>query len=796
MILIFIIVSQSVIAQNASELSNEELFNLSLEELMELDVVSTSKFSSENTAEAPSVISVITEDQIKKSGAKDMEEVLRTVAGFDLIKKGTASNTMVGVRGLFSTEGTNNKILFLINGHPYRSALFNDSDVAIGNYPIKNISKIEVIRGPGSTLFGAGAFLAVINVITKDTEELVEVQASAGSFNTFEGYGLLSIKGEKANLKISGDYYTTDGPSILLESDIASEVISPLSASMGYANNPSAVPGYLNYNRQTLNLSLEANLNNFYLLAGRMDSRNEPTIGIYEALSRDNAVKNIGTFTEIGYKIPLRDKGELLIKSYYDLYQHDNNTESWSYETTDFFNYINALQYQMMQLPSGPTFYKSNEGQYYRTTSDNTNIGGEINFAYNIKNQFKILAGATIETQLLNNISTYANGNIFIDSTIVIGNKFYLPFEAFGETRDISESFNWLIDPTPTGEVDIERNIQAIFGQTEMNFTEMFDMVGVDNFALVLGGRYDHYSDFGGSFNPRAVVILEPNEKWYMKALYGEAFRAPSFAELYIHNQFNIHGNTELKPEKVFTAEAVVGFKPFKGTEFTLSYFNTRINDNIMQIYHHHHDEGGDEEHEDGDNPTEALDREYANAGNFKSSGLELDFRSQVNDKMSLSGSITYQNVLNISRSETIGENTEGADLHYQQDDFAPGGIPKYIINLMGNYKIAPFININLSINHLGERLRSEEMDFQRDPVTGLTNGNVVKVDDRNPIPSRTLLNTSLLFHNLPKVTNIEIQFTGYNLFNAQNYNPTTTIRGSDIQREGINFLGTLRYRF
>jgi len=774
LITLFAILLPDAMAQDGENLSYDDLLNLSLDELMELDVVTTSKLSTENISEAPSVMSIITEDQIKKSGAKDMEEVLRTVAGFDITKKGMAPNLMVGVRGLYSTDGTNNKILFLINGHPYRSALYNDANVAIGNYPVKNISKIEVIRGPGSTLFGAGAFLAVINIITKDIEEAVEIQASTGSFNTYEGYGLGSWKGKKGHLKVSGDYFSTQGASIQLESDLASEMVAPISSMFGYPSVPSAVPNNLNYNRQTLNLGLEASFSNFYLLAGRMDSRDEPTIGIFEALTRENSVNNIGTFTELGYKLPLQDKGEVLIKSYYDLHQHDSDVESWAYETTEFFNYYTTIMHNMMQLPGNPTLYQSGEAQRYRTKSDNVNFGGEINFAYNIQNKFKILTGAMLERSLLNNISTSANGNFFLDSNMMIGTDFYIPLEAFGETKDISETFNWM--------TEADRTISAAFGQAEFNFSKAFDMGSIHNFALVVGARYDHYSDIGGSFNPRGALILAPSDKWYMKALYGEAFRAPSFAELYTQNHVVMQGNPDLKPEEVRTTEGVLGYKPYKGAEFTLSYFNTQVTDNIQPVYYQYE--------------AQSFELLYENVGNYRSSGFELDFRTSINEKLSLSGSATYQEVLNITNDEKETVNTEGEFIQYQMGDFAPGGIPNYLFNLMANYEVVPFLNVNVGLNYVSERIRSEEVDFERDPVSWMATGNMIKLDERAPIPSRTLLNASLLFHNIPSVKNLEIQLSGNNLLNVDNYNPTTMITGADIQRAGINFLGTLRYKF
>ena len=164
---ICLVFSTNLVAQDQS---NEDLLNMSLDELMDIEVVNVSKLNLSNLSEVPSAVTIVTTEQIERSGAKNMEELLRTVAGFDVLRTGFNPSTNFGVRGLYSTPGTNNKILFLVNDHPVRSMLLNDASVFLGNFPTASIKQVEVIRGPGSTLFGAGAFLGVINVRTKEAD--------------------------------------------------------------------------------------------------------------------------------------------------------------------------------------------------------------------------------------------------------------------------------------------------------------------------------------------------------------------------------------------------------------------------------------------------------------------------------------------------------------------------------------------------------------------------------------------------------------------------------------------------
>jgi outer membrane cobalamin receptor len=153
--------------------------NLTLEDLLNMKtaVATRTEMTPRNS---PNSITVVTADEISNSGARDLMDVLLLVPGigFGNDSFGAAS---IGMRGMWANEG---KVLLLFDGLEMNEILF--STVQFGNrYPVDQIKRVEIIRGPGSALYGGFAELAVINVITKDGESLNGCQFS-GKYGQME----------------------------------------------------------------------------------------------------------------------------------------------------------------------------------------------------------------------------------------------------------------------------------------------------------------------------------------------------------------------------------------------------------------------------------------------------------------------------------------------------------------------------------------------------------------------------------------------------------------------------------
>lgn len=176
-------------SQNISTTMKDSVdyYEMSLEDLLKLkahgvpselealinSLISVSSKKAINTRESPGIISLVTEEDIKNSGARDLLDVLRQIPGIDF---GVDIEGVVGLgmRGNWANEG---KILVLLDGQETNEILYASSQ--LGNIPIDLIKRIEIIRGPGSAIYGGYAEYGVINIITKQAEDLNGVFASA-----------------------------------------------------------------------------------------------------------------------------------------------------------------------------------------------------------------------------------------------------------------------------------------------------------------------------------------------------------------------------------------------------------------------------------------------------------------------------------------------------------------------------------------------------------------------------------------------------------------------------------------
>lgn len=203
------------IAAQGSNQDQGDLGNKSIEDLAKMEVASVygaSKFL-QKASDSPASVTVITADDIQKYGYRTLADVLETLRGFYVIYD--RNYTYVGVRGFLQPQDYNARVLFLVDGHRINDNIFDGAYVGT-EFPvdIDLIDRIEIIRGPNSSIYGTGAFAAVINVITKRGRDLnaLETSASAGSWNSYKGritYGERFDSGVET--LASGSFYNSLG---------------------------------------------------------------------------------------------------------------------------------------------------------------------------------------------------------------------------------------------------------------------------------------------------------------------------------------------------------------------------------------------------------------------------------------------------------------------------------------------------------------------------------------------------------------------------------------------------------
>jgi outer membrane receptor for ferrienterochelin and colicins len=191
-----------------------DLTDLPLEALMEIEVPTVygaSKFEQKTTA-APSSVTVINSEEIKRYGYRTLADVLQSVQGFHVSYD--RSYHFLGTRGI-NLGDFNSRILLLVNGHRVNNNLTDGAYIGTEFIlDVDLIDHIEIIRGPGSVLYGNNAFFGVINVITREGKQLNGVEASAdyGSFETYKGrisVGKVFTNGMQ--FLLSGSVYDSEG---------------------------------------------------------------------------------------------------------------------------------------------------------------------------------------------------------------------------------------------------------------------------------------------------------------------------------------------------------------------------------------------------------------------------------------------------------------------------------------------------------------------------------------------------------------------------------------------------------
>jgi len=161
------------------EMNPGDLLSMSLEQLSNIEVTSVSK-KAEKASEAAAAIYVISQDDIRRSGATSIPEVLRVVPGLSVAQSGS-HGWAISSRG--SSDQFSNKLLVLIDGRSVYTPLFSGVYWDVQDTMMQDIERIEVIRGPGATLWGANAVNGVINIITKDAKNTVGGLASTSFGN-------------------------------------------------------------------------------------------------------------------------------------------------------------------------------------------------------------------------------------------------------------------------------------------------------------------------------------------------------------------------------------------------------------------------------------------------------------------------------------------------------------------------------------------------------------------------------------------------------------------------------------
>jgi len=613
----------------------EMLLALSLEELMATKV-SISTNTKQRLAKVPSVVSVITAEDIKATGATNLTEILQSVPGIYI------RNNLFGFRPLVTFRGAaGTHTLLMVNGAPVRDLVWS-SGIFWRGLPTHMIDRVEIIRGPGSALFGSDASAGVINIITKTAGKIVQAEAGvrAGSFDTQVGWVQQGGSWNGFDIGFTAELSHTDGHNPFIAAD------GQTSRDRIFGTKVSYAPGHARYGWDTEDLRFSIAKGHWRLHADSMRHRNVEVgltgAGVLDPLTRGNDSRsNIDLF-----------------------YNNEEFAQNWG---------LNAeLRYYHLDYSSGdgfqerPAGYTDATGSYpngfiNRMRSAQRGFGLEVSGLYTGLRSHAIRLGGGFKSDNLYYVEQSINLGTGPDGTV-------LP--AGGPLVNVSDT-PYAFAPEKT------RRIGYLFLQDVWTLAE--------DWELTAGARYDHYSDFGGALNPRLALVWQSTDRLVTKLMYGQAFRAPSYLELYALTAAT-KPNPKLDPERSRTWDLAFSYLVSKDLKLGLGLYRF-AQSNII---------GAD-----------ALNQ-FQNIGSYTTRGVELEAQWQATKTLRFAGNLTQR----------------------QEIDAPFNSVPKQKAYLRADWAFMPKWNWNLQANWIGKHARAPG-------------------DARAQIAAYTLLDTTLRYaHN------------------------------------------------
>jgi outer membrane receptor for ferrienterochelin and colicins len=555
--LALLVLTGTALAQQGTK----DLSEVSLEELSNIQVYSASKHM-QSASEAPASVTVVTADEIQKYGYRNLADILRSVPGFYVTYD--RDYTFVGVRGFGRLGDWNSRILVLIDGHRSNNNVLGQA--MLGNeflVDVDMIERVEIVRGPSSSLYGANAFFAVINVITRTAKEVKDWELSfqTGSFGTNEGRATYGHQFHALGVLLSGTFYDSRGQTLFFP-----EFNTPANH-----NGITSDTDHESYKHILATFTFHG-----FTLQGLFSTREKivPT-AYFGAVFNDPADLNIDShqFVNLGYQHPIG---------------------KWQFDA--------------------------------HTGYDQARLQGPVPEA-------PLMPGDPVVLSTYSFRGNWWTGEAKVSRDLFEGNHLTLGSEV---RENLRQDQGDLLNPpnvfTPEPNTSL---ITAFYAQDEFAITRRF--------TLDAGIRYDHYSTFGGTTNPRLALIYRPAEKTTLKLLYGRAFSAPDVYEISPDFGVFYDDNLKLQSERIQSLEARV--EQGLGQHFQLSsgVYHNQI-DNLISLV---------------SNPVDQ-NFQYQNDGSAQAMGMDVEVSGHAPNGLQGKASFDYVHAYNDSAGHPSLNNSPG----------------------------------------------------------------------------------------------------------------------------------------
>ena len=450
-----------------------DLAGMNLEQLMKVQF-STASRHAQDESDTPSSVTILTREEIRTYGYRTLADALQHVRGFWI--NYDRNYSYLGVRGFARPGDYNSRFLLLVNGHRLNENVY-DSALIGTEFPLDMdmVERIEIVRGPGSSLYGTSAMFAVINVITRQPAIAPALEASVegAALHTAKARVTAGIPTILDGALLSASMYHSDGNHILYFPEFDSPATNNGIAEGVDGDSYASAFALVNWKH--------------FELQGLIGSRTKviPTASFGAIFNDpDNRTTDARGFVELSYKRDLVGGAELTSEFSYDGYLY-RGIYAEVYEST------NTLEHDGAQGE-----WVSNETQISSPFGSRNTVTAGMEFRYNLKQAQTLTAPGTTFPSL---------------------------------------------DITPRS------SVFGLYGQDELRATSRLEVNA--------GLRFDHYSTFGSTVNPRIAAIFHADRRTVLKYSYGRAFRSPNVYEMYYADGITQEANPRLQPERIGSQE-------------------------------------------------------------------------------------------------------------------------------------------------------------------------------------------------------------------------------------------------
>ena len=358
-------------------LKPDEELEEELKYLQEETYVITPSKIPQRIEKAPGTIHVVTDRQIRQMGARYLVDVVETVPGWYVLKS-LWGGAGIFVRGDMGAGG--NRVLVMMNSHPVNSVKDGSATELYSYLDLDNVKRIEFVSGPGSSLYGSGAMAGIINIITKEGEDVdgLQLTGRGGSFNTWEGNALFGKTIEDFEVAAYVDYRTTDGFRGHVDQDQQS-VVDNL-----YGTHASIAPGNMKGDLYQWDAQLTLKYKGFKFDGKYIDRKRDYPFGSRPILDKMSDSHDQQYYLDLSYDLSVTEGLNLLTKIYRNQESLKDDFQFWP-------------KGSWMNTPAGPTI--TTENRFVELKSKNSRTGAEAQATYEIVDSNTIVGGITYEEQ-------------------------------------------------------------------------------------------------------------------------------------------------------------------------------------------------------------------------------------------------------------------------------------------------------------------------------------------------------------------------------------------------------------